>query len=91
MDEPDGQLDTARAEGLDILLVEGEGLGGSHVGDEAHGDFGDRAGGDNGLGACADEAARHAVDIERGPRPGAFENGVARFAGEVVEPTSVSR
>src|SRR5271165_137884 len=52
------------------------------VGDEAHGNFRGRLRGDHRLGAGGDEASGHAVDFERGARPGAVEDGVAGLSGE---------
>src|ERR1035437_8184791 len=44
-------LDAGGSDLLDEALVECEGFGGSHAGNQAHGDLGDRLGGDDGFGA----------------------------------------
>ena len=49
---------------------------------QAHGDLGEGAGGNHGLGSGSGEAAGHAVDFKRRTRPRAVENGVAGFAGQ---------
>ena len=52
------------------------------VGHQAHGNFRRGLRRNHGLGAGGGESSGHAVDFERGPRPGAIEHGVTRLAGE---------
>ena len=52
------------------------------VGHQAHGNLGRGSGRDHGLRAGSDKSAGHAVDFERGARPGAIEHRVAGLAGE---------
>src|SRR5271165_1150619 len=82
MDEADVEFDAIWLQRFDIALVLGEGLLRILVGYEAHGDFGDSFGGDDGFCACTGEAAGHTMHIERRTRPGTLEDGVAGLAGE---------
>ena len=71
--------------GRELLHVGGvflEDVVGILIGHQAHGDLGRGLGGNHGLGAGGDEASGHAVDFERGARPGAVEDRVAGFSGE---------
>ena len=82
VDEADVRGDAGRGDLRNEGLEGGEGVGGGHVGDEAEADLGDGAGGDDGLGADAGEAAGHAVDFEGGPGPEALKDGEAGLANE---------
>ena len=75
-------LDTFRRKLLHKVGVLLEDVVGILVRYQAHGNFGCGFGGNHCLGTGGDESAGHAVNFERGSRPGAIENRVAGFAGE---------
>jgi len=75
-------IDAGGGDLLHIGFVEGKGAGRGHAGNQAHGDLGEGFGGDDRLGAGADEAAGDAVHVEGGPRPGALQNAEADLADQ---------
>src|SRR5579875_2195887 len=82
VDEADFNGNSGGTQGFHELFVFGEGAVRVHGRHQTHGYLGGGFGGDDGFGSRAGEAAGHAVNVERGPRPGAFEYAVAGFAGE---------
>ncbi len=83
VNQPHVDVDAGRGNLLNVAFVLREGLGWSHAGNQPHGNLGRRLGGDYGLGTGSDEAAGHAVNLERGPRPGALKNAKALFADQL--------
>src|SRR5579872_6315515 len=77
-------VNAGRRDLFDVVLVLGEGFRRSHAGDEAHGNFGNGLGGDNGFGSSPNKASGDAMDVEGGTCPGALKNAVATFADELA-------
>ncbi len=73
--------DAGWTERLEFLPQGGLDLGRVLVGDQTETEFHSRSRGQHRLGTFPLVAAPHAVDVERRPRPAAFQRGVAGFAG----------